>query len=423
VKPLIICFSIFSGFPVSSKAEDPVMLGQRGTLNVFAPVPVKTSQVVRTKAAGMLARHVKPYKGSLLSELKFGGNRVWMEMKGLQLTHVTANAVSQADQANGTLESYMVSVDCEMYRSYDTAAAKWSVWHKGRNPFIPPIIYVERKTTGQWTARLPESSNLIAQRGIGDPHLIPHGTPPPHKPVLTMESAHQPAPSIKAPALPATEKPFDKTAKSPTATSWTGIVILLMIIAAVSAFLNSIKSNKSSGKRRKSGRSGKITPPPFLFQAVSPQPPPLPASAFGQNANPIDLMRRKENLMTPAEQAFFAVLQPIVSSSCMVSSKVRLADLFDVRTERGQRAAFNKISSKHIDFVLTEPGTSRILCGIELDDSSHNRPDRIERDNFVNELFAANQLPLMRVPVAWTYYPQTLRAELLKAGVTLSSAA
>jgi hypothetical protein len=118
VKPLIICFSIFSGFPVSSKAEDPVMLGQRGTLNVFAPVPVKTSQVVRTKAAGMLARHVKPYKGSLLSELKFGGNRVWMEMKGLQLTHVTANAVSQADQANGTLESYMVSVDCEMYRSY-----------------------------------------------------------------------------------------------------------------------------------------------------------------------------------------------------------------------------------------------------------------------------------------------------------------
>jgi len=38
--------------------------------------------------------------------------------------------------------------------------------------------------------------------------------------------------------------------------------------------------------------------------------------------------------MTPAEQAFFAVLEPIVRSSCMVSSKVRLADLFDVRQER-----------------------------------------------------------------------------------------
>lgn len=127
--------------------------------------------------------------------------------------------------------------------------------------------------------------------------------------------------------------------------------------------------------------------------------------------------------MTPAEQAFYAVLSPVVQSSCMISSKVRLADIFEVRHERGHNAAFNKISRKHIDFVLTDPATSRILCAIELDDSSHNRPDRIERDRFVNELFAANQLPLLRVPVAWNYYPKALRNELIKAGVTLPTPA
>jgi hypothetical protein len=196
-----------------------------------------------------------------------------------------------------------------------------------------------------------------------------------------------------------------------------------MIVASFGAFLNAIKSKKASGKRGKPNRSAKITPPPLNCQAACLQPPPLPPSTFTKDSNPIDLMRRKENLMTPAEQAFFAVLAPIVRPSCMVSSKVRLADLFEVRHARGQQAAFNKISSKHIDFVLTEPGTSRILCGIELDDSSHNRPDRIERDDFVNELFAANGMPLLRVPVAWTYYPQALRAELVKAGVSLSNAA
>lgn len=391
------------------------MLGLRGALSVFAHVPEQTSHTVRTTAAEMLARYVKLRDGSSFSERKSGGSRVWMEMKGLQLTRVTAKAMSQADQVNGTLESYMVSVDGEMYRTYDTAAAKWSAWNNGPNPFMPPIIYVERETSGHWIARIPTSSNLIAQYGEGDPNTIPHGVQPAPQPALVLNAAPQPTPAVKGPELPATGKPLNPTATRPS--SWAGIVTLLMIIGAVSVFVNAIKPHKGSAKRSRPGRSGKVTPPSLNYQPASPQPPPIPSSAFAQDSNPINLMRRKENLMTPAEQAFFAILHPIVNSSCLVSSKVRLADLFDVRQERGQKAAFNKICSKHIDFVLTEPGTSRILCAIELDDSSHNRPDRMERDDFVNELFAANQLPLMRVPVAWTYYPQALRAELAKAGL------
>lgn len=406
-------------------AEDPVMLGLRGALRALAPVPTETSKTVRTMAAEMLARHVKQHKGASLSQRESGGSRVWMEMKDLRLTHVTANAVSQADKANGKLESYMVSVDCEMYRTYDQAAAKWSDWSNGKNPFMPAVIYVERQTNEQWIARMPTFPTLIAQYSRGDPNSIPHGSQAAPKPPLILANAPKPVPkpaqAIKTTTVPGTANPINTTTNSPS--SWKGIVVLLTIIVGFGAFLNSVNLKKPRRRSRNSRRSGKSTPPPLNFQAVNLQPPPLPSYALVPDSNPIDLIRRKENLMTPAEQAFFAVLEPIVRSSCMVSSKVRLADLFDVRQERGQQAAFNKICSKHIDFVLTDPGSSRILCGIELDDSSHSRPDRIERDTFVNELFAASQLPLMRVPVAWTYYPQALRTELLKAGVSLSNVA
>lgn len=198
------------------------------------------------------------------------------------------------------------------------------------------------------------------------------------------------------------------------------IVVSVVGASAISLFS---KKKKRPARQSYSHRDYRKTPPPLPLTSTGLTPPPLPTIDQKSGWNPIDLMQRRDNLMTPAELAFFAVLEPIVRSSSMISSKVRLADLFDVRQERGQQAAFNKISSKHIDFVLTELGSSRILCGIELDDSSHNRPDRIERDNFVNELFVANHLPLIRVPVAWTYYPQALRAELLKAGVSLFNAA
>lgn len=52
------------------------------------------------------------------------------------------------------------------------------------------------------------------------------------------------------------------------------------------------------------------------------------------------------------------------------------------------------------------------LVAIELDDKSHARPDRQERDAFVNEVFAAAGLGLLHIPVKHTYIPEELRTEL-----------
>lgn len=39
------------------------------------------------------------------------------------------------------------------------------------------------------------------------------------------------------------------------------------------------------------------------------------------------------------------------------------------------------------------------MLGIELDDDSHERKDRRQRDMFVNALFAATGIPLLRIHV------------------------
>ena len=119
--------------------------------------------------------------------------------------------------------------------------------------------------------------------------------------------------------------------------------------------------------------------------------------------------RLRDNFLTPAEAAFFAVLRDVAGGRWLIMSKVRLADLVDPPSGREWQAAWNKISRKHVDFVLCDPDTVRPLVVLELDDRSHRRPDRIERDAFVDRVFADATLPILHIPVRRRYDPATLR--------------
>ena len=72
---------------------------------------------------------------------------------------------------------------------------------------------------------------------------------------------------------------------------------------------------------------------------------------------------------------------------------------------------FNKIASKSIDFVLVDKKCKIKLC-IELDDNSHKKKNRIERDNFINELFKDLEIDLLRYPVYNIYYKDTLKRKI-----------
>lgn len=120
-------------------------------------------------------------------------------------------------------------------------------------------------------------------------------------------------------------------------------------------------------------------------------------------------------LVTKSELKFYKSLSKAVQDDFQIFAMVRIADL--LRVEKGnkhRRKWLNKILAKHIDFVLCDPGSLKPLVCLELDDVSHQRPDRIERDKFVNLAFKSAHLPLLRIPTQTEYKSQEIR-ELIES--------
>lgn len=121
----------------------------------------------------------------------------------------------------------------------------------------------------------------------------------------------------------------------------------------------------------------------------------------------------RDDFLSNAELSFYQVLRGVVAQRALVFTKVNLGDLFFVATgdQRKNRALANRIDRKHVDFLLCDPKTVRPIVAIELDDKSHERPDRMERDELVQGVFSAAGLPLIRIAVKASYAP--LDAEAL----------
>lgn len=119
---------------------------------------------------------------------------------------------------------------------------------------------------------------------------------------------------------------------------------------------------------------------------------------------------KRKRLVTNSEFKFYRALQRAVGGSYTIFAMVRIADLLVVeKGTKNRRGWLNKILSKHIDFVLCDERTLEPVVGIELDDRSHQRADRIERDQFVNLAFESAGLPLLRVPTQKEYDPAEIR--------------
>lgn len=122
----------------------------------------------------------------------------------------------------------------------------------------------------------------------------------------------------------------------------------------------------------------------------------------------------RDHFLSAAELSFYGVLRTAVQQQAVICTKVNLHDLFYVKQDDPSRwrVYTNKIDRKHIDFLLCDPATMRPLVGIELDDKSHERKDRQERDTFVDEVFRAARLPLVRVAAKQGYNVQSIADQL-----------
>lgn len=123
--------------------------------------------------------------------------------------------------------------------------------------------------------------------------------------------------------------------------------------------------------------------------------------------------RLRDDFLSAAEKSFYRVLLNAIGNRVTICPKVNLADLFFVVRANENQGYRNKIDRKHIDFLLCDPATMTPRCGIELDDSSHARRDRRERDDFVDQVFQVAGLPLVRVPAQSAYNPNELHSILV----------
>lgn len=122
--------------------------------------------------------------------------------------------------------------------------------------------------------------------------------------------------------------------------------------------------------------------------------------------------RVRDDFLSNAEKTFYRVLKQVVGDRALIFTKVGLWDIFFVARPRQNFKAKARIDRKHVDFLLCHPETIQPLVALELDDSSHQRADRIERDEFVDAVFETAQLPLIHIPVQYGYNTGELAAKL-----------
>ncbi|OUR82695.1 hypothetical protein A9Q75_05240 [Colwellia psychrerythraea] len=117
-------------------------------------------------------------------------------------------------------------------------------------------------------------------------------------------------------------------------------------------------------------------------------------------------------LFTPAERSFLGALHLACDDKKVVFGKVRIADILKPikGLNRSQwQIAFNKISSKHFDFVICNAEDLSIISVIELDDSSHNKKSSIKRDELVELACKNASLKLHRFKASATYNVNEIR--------------
>lgn len=112
---------------------------------------------------------------------------------------------------------------------------------------------------------------------------------------------------------------------------------------------------------------------------------------------------KRKDLFTKTEYTFYMTLKAICDAQqFLIFPKVRMEDYIQVTSKDNKQKYRGRIKSRHIDFILADM-KGKIVCGIELDDKSHNRAKAKESDEFKNKVFNKIGLPLYRIKVNSNY--------------------
>lgn len=105
----------------------------------------------------------------------------------------------------------------------------------------------------------------------------------------------------------------------------------------------------------------------------------------------------KKSVMTDREKIFYHKLLFAVGDKYLVFPQIHLSSIFS-QYVKGQSfsAAFKKVNSISVDYIIVDKVTLDTLLAIELDDKTHNSKKAYDKDIEKDNLFKSINLPLIR---------------------------
>ncbi len=97
-----------------------------------------------------------------------------------------------------------------------------------------------------------------------------------------------------------------------------------------------------------------------------------------------------KNLLTATEEKYFAILKHVTPSSFTVYPQINLASIIN----RVDRHRYQSELFRNIDFAIFDSSNRPVLL-IEINDNSHKKQERIERDRKVKEICDRANIPLI----------------------------
>lgn len=125
---------------------------------------------------------------------------------------------------------------------------------------------------------------------------------------------------------------------------------------------------------------------------------------------------KKDFFMSRAEHECYNALIQAVGHEYYIFAQVHLATILNHKI-KGQnwQGALSHIDRKSVDFVLCDKNYIAPKLAIELDDATHDQPDRQERDIVVEEVLKAVGLPLLRLENHGAFDPNSLAQKIHSA--------
>ncbi len=107
--------------------------------------------------------------------------------------------------------------------------------------------------------------------------------------------------------------------------------------------------------------------------------------------------KKKDSILTKPEMDFYREISSVLNDKYILLPQVHLSSILEHKIAgQNWKSALNHIQRKSVDFVIFEKQNLEPKIVIEVDDSSHQREDRIERDGIVKEIFELEGLAFLR---------------------------